>query len=249
MSQEASEKVVTNETKNGDKPHWLVDWLVPRFTANQYAVYVAGCLLFSFGACCFIEAKLGTDPLDVFSLGLQKQVGATIGMAQGGFALLMLLIWAAWNKKLPIISPFVTFFFCGTLIDLGRHYKVAALLPGAHASGGYPLMIVAVLLCAYASSFIIMSGIGIRAMDLVAITMVYKWKAPFWVWKTVLECGLLLSGYLMGGPVGVGTLCFLGFVDLLIQPMMIANQKIFGMRNMGLRGKADSHGAAHGAAA
>ena len=40
-------------------------------------------------------------------------------------------------------------------------------------------MITAVVLCAYASSLIIMSGIGIRAMDLVAITMVEKFKKQF----------------------------------------------------------------------
>lgn len=238
----------TGTSKNDDAPNWLVDWLKPNFSRNQYIVYLIGCVLFSFGACCFIEAKLGTDPLDVFSLGLQKQVPAvTIGAAQGGFAAIMLLIWAIWNKKLPIVSPFVTFFFCGTLIDFGRHYKVAANVPFAHSAGGYPLMFLGVFVCAYASSYIIMSGIGIRAMDLVAITMVQRWKAPFWVWKTVLESCLLLSGYLMGGPVGVGTLCFLGIVDLLIQPMMIMNQRFFGMRNMGLRGKSESHGAAEGA--
>lgn len=236
----------TSKSEADDRPHWVVEWLKPSFTWNQYVVYLVGCLLFSFGACCFIEAKLGTDPLDVFSLGLQKQFPkVTIGAAQGGFAALMLLIWAVWNKKLPIVSPFITFFLCGTLIDAGRHYTIAARMP----YGGYGLMFTGVFVCAYASSYIIMSGIGIRAMDLVAITMVQRWKAPFWVWKTALESCLLLAGYLLGGPVGVGTLAFLGIVDLLIQPMMMANQRLFGMRNMGLRGKAESHGAAHGAAA
>lgn len=237
-----------NKAKGEERPHWVVDWLKPSFTRNQYIVYLAGCLLFSFGACCFIEAKLGTDPLDVFALGLQKQAPfVTIGMAQGGFALVMLAIWALWNKKLPILSPFVTFFFCGTLIDLGRHYHLAAKMPYST----YPLMLTGVLLCAYGSSYIIMSGIGIRAMDLVAITMVYRWRAPFWVWKTVLELCLLVTGYVMGGPVGVGTVCFVGFVDLLIQPMMIANTRLFGMRNMGLRGKndAETHAATENAAA
>lgn len=235
-----------NKSDKDERPHWAVEWLKPNFGKTQYMVYLAGCLLFSFGACCFIEAKLGTDPLDVFSLGLQKQAPfVTIGMAQGGFALIMLLVWALWNKKLPILSPFVTFFFCGTLIDLGRHYTLAAKLPFA----GYPLMLTGVLLCAYGSSYIIMSGIGIRAMDLVAITMVQKWKAPFWIWKTVLELCLLVTGYVMGGPVGVGTVCFVAFVDLLIQPMMIANGRLFGMANYGLRGKSDGQSDTAGAKA
>ncbi len=44
------------------EPHRAVDWLKPNFSINQYLVYLAGRVLFSFGACCFIEAKLGTDP-------------------------------------------------------------------------------------------------------------------------------------------------------------------------------------------
>jgi uncharacterized membrane protein YczE len=246
MSNGSPDKQTSKTAGSGENPHWVVEWLKPTFTKNQYFVYLLGCLFFSFGACCFIEAKLGTDPLDVFSLGLQKQAPfVTIGMAQGGFALLMLGIWAGWNKKLPILSPFVTFFFCGSLIDFGRHYLIAAKMPYA----GYPLMLTGVMLCAYGSSFIIMSGIGIRAMDLVAITMVHRWKAPFWVWKTVLELGLLVTGYLMGGPVGVGTVCFVAFVDLLIQPLMILNARLIGMRNHGLRGKKEMEEAAAGVAA
>ncbi len=246
MSNGTSDPQSSKVTGGDREPHWLVQWLKPAFTVNQYLVYLVGCLLFSFGACCFIEAKLGTDPLDVFSLGLQKHAPfISIGMAQGGFALIMLTIWAVWNKKLPILSPFVTFFLCGSLIDFGRHYALASKLPYS----GYPLMFTGVFLCAYASSFIIMSGIGIRAMDLVAITMTHRWKAPFWVWKTTLELSLLVAGYLMGGPVGVGTVCFLGIVDLLIQPMMIANGKLLGMRNNGLRGAKETTEAAAGVGA
>ena len=70
-----------NKSDKDERPHWVVEWLRPNFGKTQYMVYLAGCLLFSFGACCFIEAKLGTDPLDVFSLGLQKQAPfVTIGL-------------------------------------------------------------------------------------------------------------------------------------------------------------------------
>lgn len=53
----------------------------------------------------------------------------------------------------------------------------------------------------------------------------------------------------MGGPVGVGTVCFVAFVDLLIQPMMIANARLFGMSNYGLRGKSDGQSDTAGAKA
>ena len=220
-------------------------WLIPRFTARQYATYLLGCVGFSTGVCFFAWAGLGADPLYVFSTGLQRVLHFnSYAIAEGGFAALMLAVWAIWNKKVPIISPFFTFVLCGRLIDFGKKHQLASHMPYTH----WPLMITAVVLCAYASSLIIMSGIGIRAMDLVAITMVAKFRREFWVFKTVLEMLLLLSGWIMlafpriqlrpgtGIVMGIGTLFFVVFVDLLIQPFMAANATFLGMRNHGLRG-------------
>lgn len=223
----------------------VIDWLTPRFGVRQYVAYLLGCVGFSFGVCCFAWAGLGADPLYVFATGLQKVLNFnSYAIAEGGFAAVMLAVWAIWNKKVPIISPFVTFVFCGRLIDFGKEHELASAMPFTH----WPLMIFAVLLCAYASSLIIMSGIGIRAMDLVAITMVTKLKKEFWVFKTMLEVLLLFTGWLMLGTpgvqlrpgvgivMGIGTLCFVIFVDLLIQPFMAANAKYLQMKNHGLRG-------------
>ncbi len=223
----------------------LSQWIVPRFGVRQYVAYLLGCFGFSFGVVCFAWAGLGADPLYVFSTGLQKVLHFnSYAIAEGGFAAAMLVVWAIWNKKIPIISPFVTFVLCGRLIDFGKKHELASHMP----YNEWPLMITAVLLCAYASSLIIMSGIGIRAMDLVAITMVSKFRKEFWVFKTLLEVLLLLSGWLMlsrpsvtwspgaGIVMGIGTLCFVVFVDLLIQPFMAANAKFLRMKNHGLRG-------------
>jgi uncharacterized membrane protein YczE len=173
---------------------------------------------------------MGTDPLDVFALGLLKHLPITVGIAQGGFALACLAIWAVWNRRLPIVSPFVTFFFCGSLIDLWMYSGIAKRLE-LSPNG---LLLMGVSLCAWGSSLIIMSGIGIRAMDLVAITMMAKWKLPFWACKGCLEVFLLVSGWLLGGPVGPGTLVFLVFVGWLIQPIMWASQKFLNLQNYGL---------------
>ena len=243
-----SERAQTTNSQVSGFGRAFADWITPRFSPNQYVAYLLGCVGFSFGVICFAWAGLGADPLYVFSTGLQKTLHFnSYAIAEGGFALLMLLIWAIWNKKVPIISPFVTFFFCGRLIDFGKKHELAKHMPYDR----WPLMITAVVLCAYASSLIIMSGIGIRAMDLVAITMVEKSRKPFWIFKTLLEVLLLLSGWAMlnfpgvqlkpgkGIVMGVGTLFFVIFVDLLIQPFMAGNQKYLRMKNHGMRGPHD----------
>jgi uncharacterized membrane protein YczE len=201
-----------------------------RVNRRRYSTYIGGCLLFSSGATFFIYSRLGTDPLDTFSLGLLRHVPLTIGIAQAIVAAICIAIWSTWNRRRPVISPFITFFFCGSVIDVLRAVGAAGWVPAPR----FVDMLFGVVLCAYGSALIIMSGVGIRAMDLVVITMTMRWRWPFWISKTSTETVLLVTGFVMGGPVGIGTLCFLAFVDTLIQPMMWFNGRVLRMHNLGL---------------
>lgn len=199
---------------------------------EQYVLYLLGCLLFSIGAGFFISSQLGTDPLDVMALGLCKHLPLTVGLAQAGFAAVCLVVYAVWNRTRPPLSPLFTFFFCGSLIDLWIHTQFVERFVRLDP---FPLMLCGVVLCAYGSSLIIMSGIGIRAMDLVALTMVRKWGLPFWACKGIMEVLLLGAGWAMGGPVGIGTLFFLVFVGWLIQPLIWANSSYLRLEDYGLK--------------
>lgn len=196
----------------------------------QLVIYLVGCAVFAVGAYLFIHSELGADPLDVFSLGLLNHAPLTIGIAQTLVALFCLGVVAVWTRQRPLLSPLFTFFFCGSLIDLLRAFQPAEWL----GMEPMPIMLLGTLLCAYGSSLIIMSGFGIRGMDLLAIEMTKRWGLPFWSTKGALEAALLASGWLMGGPVGIGTLSFLIFVNGMIQPMMWGNMRFLNLRNFGL---------------
>ncbi|MFF5480145.1 YitT family protein [Streptomyces sp. NPDC012935] len=196
--------------------------LIHREWRNNHLLYLAGCLVFSAGAYLFIHSDLGTDPLDVFALGLLEHVPVTVGLSQATVAAICLAVVAAWTRTRPLLSPLFTFFFCGSVIDLLRWSDPARDLP--IPSPG--VLAGAVLLCAYGSALIIMSGFGIRAIDLLALTMTSKWRWPFWTTKGLIEASLMTLGFLMGGPLGIGTICFLVGVDLLIQPLIRVNSKV-----------------------
>ncbi len=201
-------------------------------SATRYLTYLAGCLLFSVGAKLFIDSHLGTDPLDVLCIGMTKHLPITIGIASGIVAILFLATWSLWNKKTPPLTPFFTTFSVGCLIDLWNWLQVQKLtMSFLHPSW---MLVLGVLLCAYASSLIIMSGIGIRIMDLVAITIVERWGWSFFKAKMLLEVILFTSGWALGGPIGVGTLAFLMVVGPFIQPFMTLNSRHFDMINYGI---------------
>lgn len=196
-------------------------------TLKKITLYLVSCIVFSIGATFFIFSNLGTDPLDVFALGIQKHLGFKIGTTQSLFAIVCLLIYSSINKfKIPPLSTFITFFICGYLIDFFRW----SLETPSESIHPYLLLSIGVLCCIQGSSGIIMSDIGVRAMDLLAISLKEKTNIHFWIYKGVFEVILFTTGYLLGGPIGIGTVIFLLGVGWLIQPFIRINEK-FGITN------------------
>lgn len=183
-------------------------------------LYLVSCVVFSLGASYFIRSGLGTDPLDVFCLGVQNTAGLKIGTTQCAFALACLALWSSLNSwKMPPWSTFLTFFLCGYMIDFLR-WNIPTF------NNAYFNMVFGSILCLQGSAGIIASGFGIRAMDLVSLSLEDKLNIPFWISKASFETALLASGHILGGPVGIGTVVFLVVVGYLIQPCVILNERV-----------------------
>ena len=213
-------------------------WFLPeesRRTLGQVWLYLLGCVLFSLGVKSFIDANLGTDPLHAMIIGIVQTIDLPfikIGFIASSITVAFLIIWTVWNRRLPPVMTFVTMALVGYLIDFWnlielQHYTTAWLAP-------MPLMLLGLVVDAYASALIIMSGIGIRVMDLVAITFVRKLGWRFLWAKLMFEVGFVAVAWLFGGPVGMGTVGFLAIVGTLIPPMMWVNERFMGLPNHGL---------------
>ena len=209
-------------------------------TRPQAQLYVSGCILFSLGAKFFIDSHLGTDPLDVLVIGISHHLHSNMGTSASLVAIGFLAWWTVLNRKWPPLMPFVTTALVGYLIDLWNLLHIAryssALLPPVW------MLLCGLLLCGYASSLIIMSGIGIRIMDMVALTMIREWQWSFFRAKMTLEIGLFVSGWLLHGPLGIATFAFLFLVGPLIPPFMRFNSRAFAFPNYGLAGQSAREG-------
>lgn len=227
----------------------LKDYMAEPLDWKRYQVlmYATGIFLFSLGAKGFIDAGLGTDPLDVLVIGMNGHLGLGIGVCSSLVAVAFLTWWMAWNRKLPPLTPFVSTSAVGFLIDFWNAIKLEQYTIGAMPVLNVDLFgravnlsavgldVVALLMCSYASAMIIMSGIGIRIMDLVAITMIEKWGWSFFRAKMVLEVGLFTTGWILGGPMGVTTVLFLFLVGPFIQPFMWVNATYLSIPNHGIK--------------
>jgi uncharacterized protein len=213
----------------------------PESSRSRVALYLSGCVLFALGVTAFVDAELGVDPLSVLVKGLHKHISwVNFTITEASIAALCVSIWAVWNRRRPPVMPFFTFLFCGFMIDVftASSYRSGRNIASYLHLGPWPTMFLGVFACAYGSALIIMSGFGIRAMDLLAISAYEKKRVPFWLGKGVLEVLLLSSGWLLGGPVGWGTAAFLVMVGWLIQPIIWANRTYLSLPDYGLNREA-----------
>lgn len=202
-------------------------------TIWQIAMYVSGCILFSLGVKLFIESGMGTDPLHAMIIGIVSTVDLAfvrIGLVESCITGLFLVAWSVWNKRFPPLMTFVTMAAVGFLIDFWNIVGIGFASLMSHTQ----LMLIALTIDAYASALIIMSGIGIRIMDLVAISMVKKWGWSFLTAKLLFEVSFVTIAMAFGGPIGIGTLAFVAIVGTLVPPMMWFSSRYLSMPNHGL---------------
>jgi uncharacterized protein len=218
------------------RQQWQTSARAPATFMGRLPVYLTGCVCFSLGVKLFIDADLGVDPFHAMTLGLVKVIDVPylqVGFMDGSITLAMLIVWMAWNKRLPPVSTFVTMVLVGGLIDLWNWLDIEAVTRNL-GSSVLP-MLIGLVLDAYGSALIIMSGIGIRVVDLVALTMVKRLGWRFYQAKLSLEAGFLAIGWLLGGPVGIAAVAFVLVVGPFVEPLIWANQRFLKLPDYGLR--------------
>lgn len=203
----------------------LASWI------QRVAMYLGGCGSFAAGALSYIRADLGVDPTDALAIGLADHLHSTIGLASGIMAAAFLSAWSAWNRRWPPPTAFLTMVLVGSLIDVGLYLKLGAMVP----LDPLPMLISGILLCSYGSSLIIMSGYGLRIMDLLAVAMVRRLGWSFFWAKMSLEIGIFGTAGLLGGPIGAATWVILLLMGPCIQPCMWLNARLIGLPNHGLK--------------
>ncbi len=201
----------------------------------QIVLYVFGCILFSLGVKLFIDSSLGTDPLSAMVIGLVRLINVPfvqIGFVSSAVTVGFLMLWTILNRRPPPLTTFLTMALVGYLIDFWNLIGLERATTSHLAPR--PMMVLGLICDAYASAVIIMSGIGIRIMDLIAISLVRRWRWPFFAAKMIFEVGFITTAGILHGPIGIGTIAFVCIVGPFIQPFMWANRTILGLRNYGL---------------
>ena len=171
---------------------------------SQWVRIVLGLLVFSFGVHLTIYANIGLAPWDCLGMGIAAHTPLNYGLSMTAMSLIILAIDLLLKERIgfgTIIDAVLTGNFVQMFNDLNPLAENRSLWAGI-------LIMLAGFVFMALGMWIYMKGeqcCGPRDSLLVGLGKRLP-KVPIGVVEVLLWAAVLLTGWLLGGPVGIGTL-------------------------------------------
>ncbi|MGE7946867.1 YczE/YyaS/YitT family protein [Lysinibacillus sp. NPDC093688] len=186
--------------------------------------FLTGILLLSLGITLTIKGQIfGVGSWDVLHIGLVKTLGLTIGTWSILIGLAIIAVDIVVTKKFPLPGTFIDMFLAGIFIDMFNY-----LLPDIDGVWMQLLSYVCgLLLLGWGCGMYMVANLGIGPRDSLMLLMVHKLGWSVTRARTTMEVTVALIGFLLGGPIGVGTVLMAFGLGPIVQFALTFNEKLF----------------------
>ena len=157
-----------------------------------------------FGVYLTIQANLGAAPWDVLNLGISRSLGILYGTASIAVSLTILGIDMLLREPIGI-AMFIDAVVVGKAVDF---FNLIDPVPKcASPAAGIPILIAGLIVVAYTQYAYMLASLGCGPRDTLLVGLARRMKRlPIGAVSIALLSLATLIGWLLGGPVGVGTL-------------------------------------------
>jgi uncharacterized membrane protein YczE len=168
--------------------------------------------LFGLGLALMVISDLGLSPWDVLHQGISRQTGIPIGTAViiTGFA--VLLLWIPLHERIGI-GTIANAIVIGLVLD-GALLVLPETLENVVLR--WVALLAGVVIVAIGSGFYIGAGLGPGPRDGLMTGLARRGISIAWA-RAWIEITALVTGWLLGGTVGVGTVLFAFGMGPLVQ--------------------------------
>ncbi|MBU7593227.1 YczE/YyaS/YitT family protein [Metabacillus halosaccharovorans] len=172
----------------------------------QWLFFMIGISVMSFGIVLMIKADLGSAPWDVLHIGLFEHFGLTIGTWSIIMGFFVLGSASLLTKSLPQTGAFLNMLLVGIFIDM---YLLIPFLQTPDSLGFQIIMlIIGIVVIGYGMGLYIAADCGIGPRDSLMIALVKMTGMKIQWIRLLMEIVVLSFGWLLGGPVFIGTIIF-----------------------------------------
>ncbi|RHW40200.1 YitT family protein [Lysinibacillus yapensis] len=169
----------------------------------KWLFFFSGLAVLCLGVSMTIKGKvLGVSPWDVLHIALFEKVGLTVGSWSVITGLIVLGSTSLYLKEWPKLATWLNMFLCGVFIDFFNW-----LLPSSTNSLSSALyFLLGVVILGVGCALYISPNLGAGPRDTLMIIFAKKFAGSIGKARLMMEAIIALIGWLLGGPVGAGTI-------------------------------------------
>ncbi|MGW1028341.1 membrane protein YczE [Streptomyces sp. NPDC002577] len=179
-----------------------------------------GLTLYGVSSALLVESGLGLEPWGVLHQGLAELTGLTIGVVSIIVGATVLLLWIPLRQR-PGLGTVSNVFVIGIAMD-----GTLALVPGVHSLAvRIPLLVGGIALNGVATGLYIAAKFGPGPRDGLMTGLHRRTGRSIRLVRTALEVAVVVTGFVLGGTVGVGTVLY----ALAIGPLAQVFLRVFAV--------------------
>lgn len=181
----------------------------------ELMVFVLGIFILALGAATVITAKLGAATWDVLHIGLSDLTGLSVGRWVQIVGMLMIVATALFERQRIVVGSLLNIvlvgFFLNVILDAG-------LLPSLSSTSSKTVMlIIGIVLMGTGSGMYVSTKVGAGPRDGMTLFLSKRFSISVRLARTLLELMALTCGWLIGGPVAIGTFLSVPLVGPVMQ--------------------------------
>ena len=185
-----------------------------RLPSRLIALYV-GLWLYGASMSLMIAGGLGVNPWDVFHQGLERHLPLSFGTITAITGVVVLLMWIPLRQR-PGLGTVSNVVVIALAVD-----ATTAMLPNLDGIVIRALaMVSGIVINAFATALYIGAGMGPGPRDGLMTGLVHRTGWSIRLTRTGIESTVVLTGWLLGGTLGLGTVLYALGVGPLIQLFM-----------------------------
>lgn len=185
-----------------------------RLTRRLVQLYI-GLLIYGFSSALQVRAGLGLDPWDVLHQGISRHTGLAIGTIVIIVGAVVLLGWIPLRQR-PGLGTISNVVLIGVSMNLSLMW-----LPHLHElAARIGMLIAGIVLCGVATGMYIGAHFGPGPRDGLMTGIARTSSRSIRLVRTGIEVTVLITGWILGGTVGIGTVMFAVAIGPLAQIFM-----------------------------
>lgn len=170
----------------------------------RWLVFTLGLIIMAFGIALMIRAELGSAPWDVLHVGLHYQLGLTVGTWSILIGVIIITATSILEKEWPQVGGIVNMLTLGIFIDI---FLFFVSTPESFLLK-FVMLIAGILLIGYGIGVYIAPQLGAGPRDSLMIAIHKRTGWNIARVRGLMEIAVLIAGWLLGGPVFIGTIIY-----------------------------------------